>query len=278
LPGGVAQAGRGSGGDGLLDGGQLLLGELDLAGGEGLGQPGPGAGADERHDVLALGGDPGDGGLRGGDALVLGDAAQGVGQRQVVAQVLALEAGAVGAEVVGGEVAAGVPVAAEQAARQHAVGGDADAQAAGDRQDLGLDVARQQGVLDLQVADRVDGRGAAQRRGADLGQADVADVSGLDEFGDGADGVLDGHAGVEAGGTVDVDVVGAEPPQAVGEEVLDGGGAGVVAEPGAVGAAQRAELDADHDAVAVGAAQGVAQQQLVVAHAVEVAGVEEGDA
>src|SRR5690606_35592209 len=103
LPGGVAQAGRGSGGDGLLDGGQLLLGELDLAGGEGLGQPVPGAGADERHDVLALGGDPGDGGLCGGDALVLGDAAQGVGQRQVVAQVLALEAGAVGAEVVGGE-------------------------------------------------------------------------------------------------------------------------------------------------------------------------------
>ncbi len=41
------------------------------------------------------------------------------------------------------------------------------------------------------------------------------------------------------------------------------------------GPAQDAELHADHDLVAVPAAECFAQQQLVVPHAVEVAGVEE---
>ena len=57
----------------------------------------------------------------------------------------------------------GGPVAGEQAAGEHAVGGDADAELARRRQDLVLDPARDQRVLDLQVGDRVDGGGAADR-------------------------------------------------------------------------------------------------------------------
>ena len=55
---------------------------------------------------------------------------------------------------------------------------------------------------------------AAARRiglGADLGEADVADVAGLDHLGDRADRLLDRHVRVEARRPVDVDVVGAEP-------------------------------------------------------------------
>ena len=92
--------------------------------------------------------------------------------------------------------------------------------------------AADQRVLDLQVDDRVHRRGAADRLGADLGEADVADVAGLHQVGDRADGVLDRHRGIEARRAVDVDVVDAEARQAVGEEVLHRGGAGVVAEEG----------------------------------------------
>src|SRR5262249_36645661 len=49
------------------------------------------------------------------------------------------------------------------------------------------------------------------------------------------------------------------------------------AEPGPVGPAQRAELDRELHFVAA-AFDGAADQELVVPHAVEVAGVEEGDA
>ena len=64
---------------------------------------------------------------------------------------------------------------------------------------------------------------------------------------------------------------------AVGERSLHRGGARVVADQRAVGAAQGAEL---HRAAALVAATGSASrdEQLVVAHAVEVAGVEQRDA
>ena len=87
---------------------------------------------------------------------------------------------------------------------------------------------------------------AADRLGADLGEADVADVARLDHLGDRADRLLDRHLGVEAAEPVDVDVVGAEPAQRVGEEVLHRDRAAVDADPAAAGIAQDAELDADH--------------------------------
>ena len=73
-------------------------------------------------------------------------------------------------------------------------------------------------------------------------------------------------------------MVGAELAERLGERVLGGGRSGVDAVPGAVRATQHAVLDADHDVVAVAVAERLAEQELVVAHAVEVAGVEQGDA
>jgi hypothetical protein len=93
----------------------------------------------------------------------------------------------------------------------------------------------------------VHGVGAAQRLRADLGQSDVPDVPGLDLLGDGADRLLDRDVRVQPGRTVDVDVVGAEAAQRVGEEVLDRRRPRVVAQPAAVRVAQGAELDADAD-------------------------------
>jgi hypothetical protein len=88
------------------------------------------------------------------------------------------------------------------------------------RQDLVLDAARDQRVFDLQVGDRVHGMGLADGLGADFRQADVAHIAGLDHVGDGADRVLDRHVRVQARRAVDVDVVGAQALQAVGQEVL----------------------------------------------------------
>ena len=78
-----------------------------------------------------------------------------------------------------------------------------------------------------------------------------ADVAGLDHLGDRADGLLDRHVRIEPGGAVDVDVVGAEALQRVGQEVAHGRRPGVDAAEGAAGSAQRAELDAELHGVAV---------------------------
>ncbi len=87
-----------------------------------------------------------------------------------------------------------------------------------------------------------------------------------------------GTARIEPRRAIDVDVIDAEALQRVGDEILHRGGAAVVARPTPFGVAQRAEFDADQQVVAVAALQRFADQHLVVAHAVEVAGVEQGDA
>ena len=110
-----------------------------------------------------------------------------------------------------------------------------------------------------------------------FGETDVAYVAGLHQVGDRADGLLDRDSGVDASEPVDVDVVGAEPRERVGEEGLDGRGSAVDADPAPGGVAQGAELDADRDLIAVAIAQRLAYQQFVVAHAVVVAAVEQGD-
>ena len=103
-------------------------------------------------------------------------------------------------------------MAGDQPAREHAIGGDGDAEFAAGRQDLVLDHARDQRIFDLQIDDRSDRGGAADRRRADLGKPDMADIAGLDQIGDGADGLLDRHVRIEPRGPVDVDVIG---PQAL---------------------------------------------------------------
>jgi len=94
---------------------------------------------------------------------------------------------------------------------------------------------------------------------------------------DGAHGLLDGHTGIEARGAVHVDVVRAEWRERVGEEVLHRRGARVEAAPGAVGATQRAELHAELRLMTP-PFERAPDQQRVLAHAVELAGVEQRDA
>ena len=110
-----------------------------------------------------------------------------------------------------------------------------------------------------------------------FGKADVVDVAGLHQLGEGAHGVLDGHLAIQPRRAIDVDMVHTQPLEAIGDEILDRRGAGVVAQPFAGRTAQGAELDADHRLIPP-TAQGVAQEQLVVAHAIEVTGIEQGDA
>jgi hypothetical protein len=113
--------------------------------------------------------------------------------------------------------------------------------------------------------------------GADLGEADVADVAGLHQLRDRSDRLLDRQIREYAARPVDVDVGGAEPAKRVGEEVLHRGRAQVVADDAPVGSSQEPELHAHHGLLAVASSQRFAQQQLVVAHAVVVAGVEQRD-
>ena len=117
----------------------------------------------------------------------------------------------------------------------------------------------------------------AQRLGTDLGQADMADPALVDAFDERADRLLDRHLRIEPRGAVDVDRLDPQPLQRVGEEILDRRGSAVEAGPAARGIAQRVELDAEHIAVARDALERLADQHFVVAHAVEVAGIDQGD-
>jgi len=119
------------------------------------------------------------------------------------------------------------------------------------------------------------GMGAADGLGAGLGQADVADMAGGDQLGDRPHGVLDRDLGVHPAETVDVNMIGPEALEAVGEEVADRHRPAVDPDVGQVGAAQGAELHAQHHLVPV--PQRLADKELVVAHAVVVAGVEQAD-
>ena len=164
---------------------------------------------------------------------------------------------------------------ADETARQHAVSGDADAKLAAGRKNVVLDAARDQRIFDLQVGDRMHGVGAANGVGTDFRKTDMLDIAGLHHLGDGADRVLDRHRRIEPRRAVDVDMIDAESLQRVGEEIFHRYGAAIDAGEAAGGVAERAELDADLSLVAAAAFERVADQQLIVADAVEVAGVEQ---
>ena len=135
-----------------------------------------------------------------------------------------------------------------------------------------------QRVFDLQIDDRMHRVRPANGVGADLGKPDMPDPAGLHHVGHRADALLDRHIGIEPRRPIDVDGVDAEPLQRIGDEIPDRRRAAVIAEKALVGIAQRAELDADLEIVAIAAGERFADQHLIVAHAVEIAGVEQGDA
>src|SRR5262245_38039008 len=118
---------------------------------------------------------------------------------------------------------------------------------------------------------------AANGLAADLGEAEVFDVTLLDQILDGKCGILDRHVWVEPRWAIDVDRVHTQALQAVGERCLHRRGPRVVAEPAAVWTALRAELDGDAHTIAP-PDESAADQHLVVAHPIEIAGVYQRDA
>ena len=169
------------------------------------------------------------------------------------------------------------PVPGEEPAGEDAVRGHSDAELAAGGQDLVLDPTREERVLDLQVGDGVDGVRAADGLGAALGEPDVPNVARLHHFRDGADGLLDRDVGEHAARSVDVDVIGAEPTERVGEEVLDRRRSQVVAHNRTVRSPHEPELDADDRLLALPAAKCLPDEELVVPGRVVVAGVEQRD-
>ena len=99
----------------------------------------------------------------------------------------------------------------------------------------------------------------------------------LHQLGERADGVLDRRVRVDAVLVVQVDVVGAEPPQRALDRGADVGRAAVEAPRAAAGVGDEAELGRQHDLVAA-ALHGPADELLVGVGAVDLGGVDEGDA
>jgi hypothetical protein len=200
-----------------------------------------------------------------------GDGRDLVDDGEVALEVLPGEAGVGLAPVVVGDVAGGADLAGEEAVAERGVGDEADAQPAQQREQFGLGVAGPQRVLGLQRGERVDGVGAADCAGAGLGQADVADLAFGDQFGQGAGGLLDGGVRVDPVLVVQVDVVGAEPP----EEALGCGadvGRLLSVTPGPPPEGDESELGGHHDLVAA-ALYGLSDEFLAVERAVGLGGV-----
>src|SRR5699024_8445350 len=102
---------------------------------------------------------------------------------------------------------------------EHAVGrrrvcDDGDAQSSSDRGELLFDAAFCQRPLLLKGSDRMDGMGAPEVVGRDVGEADSTDLSLLYKVGHRTDGFLDGNGVAAMVQVVEVDAVGLKSPKA----------------------------------------------------------------
>src|SRR5436190_14872178 len=154
---GIALTRGGAGRDGAFQLGEVVCVEVELQRFQRLLEACGRACADQRDDVLTAREHPGDRQLGDRRPPCLGQRAQTLYEREVAGPVLAGEARRVRAKVRRLELALGSEVTADQTAAENAVGRDRDAQLAARRKDLRLDAARDQGVLDLQIADRMRG-------------------------------------------------------------------------------------------------------------------------
>ena len=118
---------------------------------------------------------------------------------------------------------------------------------------------------------------AADRRRAHFRETDVPDVTGTHHVGDRADRVFDRDRGIEPRRAIDVDVLRPQPLERIGEKILHRRRPRIVAAPAAVRSTQRAEFHRIDQALARHAVERAADQHFVVAHAVEIAGVDQGD-
>ena len=209
--------------------------------------------------------------------LAAGDGAEQVDESLVGPPGLGVEARDGGADVVVGERGVLVDRAGEEAFAERAEGHEADAEFFEGRQDVGLGAPPPQGVLALHGGDGLDGVSATDGGGGGLGHAEVLDLAGRDEFLDGAGDVFDGHVGVDAVLVEQVDGVDAQPGEGGVGDLLDVFGSAGQAGLAAVGVEREAELGGDDD-LAAERLQGFADEFLVDERAVDLGGVEEGDA
>ena len=105
----------------------------------------------------------------------------------------------------------------------------------------------------------------------------MLDLAGLDQLLDGAGDVLDGYVGVDAVLVEQVDGVDAQPLEGGVGDPLDVLGSAGQAGLAAVGVEREAELGGDDD-LAAERFEGFADEFLVDERAVDLGGVEEGDA
>jgi len=196
--------------------------------------------------------------------------------RLVRVPVLRREAGDGGADVTCRERGRGVDGAGQEPLAQRAERDEPDAEFGEGGQDLGLGVAGPQRVLGLHRGHRVHGVGAADGAGAGLGEAEVAHLARGDQPRDRPRDVLDRDLRVHAVLVVQVDRLDAEAAQRPlrgGDDVL--GPAAQAHVPAALEA--EPELGRD-DHVVPHRGQRLAHQFLVDERAVDLGGVDEGDA
>src|SRR5215207_6295161 len=273
---GIALAGGRSARHGLLDEGEVVLGERYISGTRVVFEVLAALGPWDGYDIAPLGEQPREGELPRGDALAFGDLAHPVRKLQVLLEVLlreAWEAGAAG--VVLGHVVDAPPASGEEATPERAVGDEPDAQLAHGRQDLVLHVPSKERILRLEGADGVHGVGLPDGLWSRLGEPEVANLAGLHKLLHRADRLVDGCLRVHAVLVVDVYVIHAEA-----RERSVAGRPHVVwltahAAEAHVLAAHVAEIGGEHDLVAP-ALDGPADELLVGEGAVHVGRVEEG--
>lgn len=155
----------------------LLGAELDAVGSSVLLDADDSPGARNRGDVVSLDEQPGQSDLCRCGTNLGRDGSDLIDNAQIGLEILSGEAWVLLAPVVVGKVFDGADLAGEEAVSERGVRNKADAQLAQQRKQLGLWVAGPQGVLRLQRCDLVHGVRAADRGGAGLGQADVADLA-----------------------------------------------------------------------------------------------------
>src|SRR2546422_9637570 len=107
---------------------------------------------------------------------------------------------------------------------------------------------------------------------------DMSNVSCLNQVSDGAYRIFNGDVWVEPGRPIDIDVVGAEALQRLGQIVLHGHRTGVNAIPPPLRVSQSAEFDAQYHRAAVAASDCFPDQKLIVTAATEVGRVEQCNA
>ena len=150
------------------------------------------------------------------------------------------------------------------------------------RQDVELDAADEQRVRRLLGAEALRLRSRAAHCASTISpagerrRADVADLALVDEIGERAERLVDVGVRVGAMQLVEVDPVGAEPPQRVLDLVDDPAARGAAAV--GVVAHRHPELRRQHDVVAAAAGECLADDLLRLAGGVDVGGVDEVDA